>query len=129
MKIAHVALWTLDLERAADFWHQTFSARIGQLYHSQTNKGFISRFVTLQDGPTIELMTHPRLNQAPISSDTPVTGWAHIAISLGSEDAVRKLAEHMDGEQALVSAPRWTGDGFFEAVIRDPDGNLIEITA
>ncbi|HEE0241674.1 TPA: glyoxalase/bleomycin resistance/extradiol dioxygenase family protein, partial [Serratia marcescens] len=32
-------------------------------------------------------------------------------------------------EGILLSAPRWTGDGFYEAVIRDPDGNAIEITA
>lgn len=25
--------------------------------------------------------------------------------------------------------PRWTGDGFYEAIISDPDGNMIEITA
>ncbi|GGM18212.1 bleomycin resistance protein [Pseudomonas asuensis] len=128
MHIAHVALWTLDLERAADFWRRVFNATIGQPYHSQTNKGFVSRFVTLSEGPTIELMTHPSVNK-DVSSSPPLTGWAHIAISLGSEEAVKKLAEHMKDEHALVSAPRWTGDGFFEAVIQDPDGNLIEITA
>ena len=26
-----------------------------------------------------------------------------------------------------VSAPRMTGDGFYEAVIADPDGNRIEL--
>ncbi|WP_244748381.1 hypothetical protein [Mesorhizobium sp. 131-3-5] len=26
------------------------------------------------------------------------------------------------------AAPRLTGDGFYEAVIEDPDGNLIEVT-
>ncbi|MFO5512229.1 glyoxalase/bleomycin resistance/extradiol dioxygenase family protein, partial [Klebsiella pneumoniae] len=29
----------------------------------------------------------------------------------------------------LISPPRTTGDGYFEAVIADPDGNLIEIVA
>lgn len=29
----------------------------------------------------------------------------------------------------LVSGPRTTGDGYYEAVIRDQDGNLIEIVA
>ena len=27
----------------------------------------------------------------------------------------------------LLSAPRMTGDGFYEAVIADPDGNRIEL--
>ena len=29
----------------------------------------------------------------------------------------------------LISPPRTTGDGYYEAVIADPDGNLIEIVA
>ncbi len=29
----------------------------------------------------------------------------------------------------LVAAPRRTGDGYYEAIIRDPDGNLIELIA
>jgi lactoylglutathione lyase len=29
----------------------------------------------------------------------------------------------------VVSLPRWTGDGYFEAVVEDPDGNAVEITA
>jgi lactoylglutathione lyase len=128
MNIAHVALWTLDLERAAGFWRRVFNATLGEPYHSQTNKGFVSRFATLKAGPTIELMTHPDLSQTT-SSGSLQTGWAHIAISLGSEEAVKEMAAQMKDEHALVSAPRWTGDGFFEAVIRDPDGNLIEITA
>jgi lactoylglutathione lyase len=28
----------------------------------------------------------------------------------------------------LISPARMTGDGFYEAVLKDPDGNLIEIT-
>jgi lactoylglutathione lyase len=29
----------------------------------------------------------------------------------------------------IVSAPRLTGDGYYEAVISDTEGNLIEITS
>ena len=35
----------------------------------------------------------------------------------------------MAGLGLLASPPRWTGDGFYEAVTSDPEGNLIEITA
>jgi lactoylglutathione lyase len=129
MRIAHVALWTKDLERSADFWRIVFDAAIGSPYHSKTNKGFISRFVTLKDGgPSIELMTLPMLSKNELSVH-PLVGWAHIAISIGSESEVDTMAKRMLEQDALVSGPRWTGDGFYEAVIRDPDGNLIEITA
>jgi lactoylglutathione lyase len=55
-------------------------------------------------------------------------GWAHIALSLGDEGLVDQLAQRAQQEGILQASPRWTGDGFYEAIIRDPDGNAIEIT-
>ena len=56
-------------------------------------------------------------------------GYAHVAISVGSRDEVDRLAGRMaaDGVR-VVSQPRETGDGYYEAVVEDPDGNLVEIT-
>lgn len=28
----------------------------------------------------------------------------------------------------LLSGPRTTGDGYYESVVQDPEGNLVEIT-
>ncbi|RKF31490.1 VOC family protein [Paraburkholderia fungorum] len=126
MKIAHVALWTNDLDRAADFYRDMFGAEIGEMYRSERTQGFSSRFARLPDGPAIELMHLPKL--APHSMDDRRVGWAHIGISLGTEDAVIALARRMESNGALVSGPRWTGDGYFEAVVSDPDGNLVEVT-
>jgi lactoylglutathione lyase len=129
MKVAHIALWTRDLDRAAAFWQRTFHAEVGPQYLSKRNAGFRSRFVTLPEGPALELMTLPGLSDAASANAArPAHGWAHVAISLGSEEAVRAMADDMASQAALVSAPRWTGDGFYEAVIADPDGNLIEVT-
>jgi len=56
-------------------------------------------------------------------------GYAHIAISVGSRAAVDALASRMRGGGVRVqSGPRVTGDGYYESVVEDPDGNLIEIT-
>ena len=54
---------------------------------------------------------------------------AHIAIAVGSRDAVDRLVERMrtDGI-TIASEPRLTGDGYYEAVVIDSEGNLIEIT-
>jgi lactoylglutathione lyase len=143
-RIAHVALWTSDLERAAAFWERHFGAVVGPLYRSARRPGFASRFVALGDGPAIELMTAPWIDAGagdamPPPSATPPRedaaeiaerrGWAHVAVSLGSEDAVRALAARMEAAGHLLSPPRLTGDGFFEAVLSDPDGNLVEITS
>jgi lactoylglutathione lyase len=39
------------------------------------------------------------------------------------------LATKAAASGILLSAARMTGDGFYEAVLKDPDGNPIEITA
>ena len=128
MKLAHVALWCRDLDRAVAFWVDYFGAKAGERYASKRRLGFVSRFVTLDEGAMLELMSIPGLDaHAAQAADRP--GWAHVAISLGSEAAVDALAERMAGLGLLASPPRWTGDGFYEAVIRDPEGNFVEITA
>lgn len=128
MQVAHIALWTNNLEQAAAFWQEHFNATVGEAYHSKRREGFISHFVTLAHGPALELMTLPGLADKPPREDNR-TGWAHIAISLGSVEAVDKMVAALEPTGALVHAARWTGDGFYEAVIADPDGNLIEITS
>jgi lactoylglutathione lyase len=57
------------------------------------------------------------------------TGIIHIAIAVGSKEKVDALTAtlHKDG-YAVASAPRTTGDGYYESVVLDPEGNIIEIT-
>lgn len=126
ISIAHVALWTTDIDRLAMFWQTIFDAGVGEAYHSRNRPGFVSRFLTLESGPTIELMQGPWI-AAPDEPEERA-GYAHLALSLGSRDAVDAMATRAAGLDILVAAPRRTGDGFYEAVLRDPDGNLIEIT-
>jgi lactoylglutathione lyase len=126
MRLAHVALWTLDLDAAAAFWRRYFDADVGDLYESRNRPGFRSRFVSLPDGGAIELMAGPWV--AAVAPDERV-GWDHVAVSLGSKAAVDALAALCEADGCLLSAPRRTGDGFYEAVIAAPDGIRIEITS
>jgi lactoylglutathione lyase len=127
MQLAHAAIWTRDLAEATAFWQQYFAASIGAPYHSKRRPGFVSRFVTLPGTETrIELMSGPWI--APRTAVDRV-GWDHIAIALGDPAAVDTLAARCEADGLLVSAPRTTGDGFYEAVIAMPDGTRIEITA
>ncbi len=128
MKIAHVALWCRDLERAVAFWEKYFGAEVGAPYASARRPGFVSRFVRLAEGAELELMSAPWLEEG-VSPALERPGWAHVAVSLGSEAAVDALAARLSAEGLLVAAPRYTGDGFYEAVAQDPEGNLVEITA
>lgn len=124
--ISHVALWTRDLEVIARFWSSFFGAEVGEIYESRRRPGFRSRFLTLGDGPAFEIMEGPWVEPADPAEER--IGLAHVALSLGSEQAVDAMAARAEAEGILVAKPRWTGDGFYEAVVRDPDGNLIEIT-
>lgn len=127
MRIAHVALWTRDLDGAAGFCQRYLGADIGPLYASERRPGFVSRFVTLPaSGHHLELMTGPWVS-AP--EPTERTGWDHIAIAVPDKAGVDAMAARCNADGILVSGPRTTGDGHYEAVIRMPDGTRIEITA
>lgn len=104
-----------------------FDGEINEKYCSQTNPGFESFFVKIGDNIAIELMTKPGL--VALTADNNHTGWVHLAISVGGAENVDRLAKRADAQGILVSPPRTTGDGYYEAVIKDPDGNLIEIVA
>ena len=127
MKIAHIALWTRQLEQQARFWVAFFDGEINEKYCSQTNPGFESFFVRIGDDIAIELMTKPGLTA--LTADNNHTGWVHLALTVGATENVDRLAKRAAEQDILVSAPRTTGDGYYEAVIKDPDGNLIEIVA
>jgi lactoylglutathione lyase len=118
MKLAHVALWTNDLDAAA-FWRDYFSAAIGALYRSRRQQGFTSRFATLPGGLQLELMAAPWV-EGGAAQDRP--GWAHVALSLEGVDAVDAAAVRFAAHGLLVWAPRRTGDGFYEAVVPTPEG-------
>ena len=136
-RIAHVALWTLDvdrLERLRAFYVRHFGARTGAAYHSTRQPGFVSYFLELAGGAQLELMTLPAdasiPDVEPSNAATPRPGYAHIALSLGSTDAVDVMTARLASDGVPVrSAPRWTGDGYYESVVADPDGNLVELTA
>lgn len=61
MKIAHMALWTQNLEQQARFWVSFFDGKINEKYCSKTNPGFESYFVKIGEDIAIELMTKPGL--------------------------------------------------------------------
>lgn len=127
MKIEHIALWTSDLERLKSFYENFFGAASGNKY-TNPNTGFSSYFLSFDSGARLEIMTQTGL-ATPANSSAPQTGLTHFAISVGSQQAVEELTAQIEqvGYQ-VVSQPRTTGDGYFESVVADPDGNLVEIT-
>ena len=56
-------------------------------------------------------------------------GLTHLALAVGSEAAVDALTQRLRADGfAAIDGPRRTGDGYYESVVLDPDGNRVEIT-
>jgi lactoylglutathione lyase len=57
-------------------------------------------------------------------------GLTHFALAAGSEKQVDELTLRLEKDGfTVLHGPRRTGDGFYESVILDPDGNCIELIA
>lgn len=49
--------------------------------------------------------------------------------SLGSRESVNEMTVRLKNDgYRHISGPHVTGDGYYESVIEDPEGNLIELT-
>lgn len=128
-RIEHVAMWTHDLERLADFYREYFGARVGARYVNAA-KGFASRFLDFEGGARLELMSTTTLAPVEIARGAERVGLTHLALSVDGEARVDELARRLreDGYE-VIDGPRRTGDGYYEAVVLDPDGNRVEIAA
>jgi len=126
MHIDHVAIWTTDLERLRSFYATHFGASAGEKYTNPA-KGFQSYFLSFAGGARIEIMASTAL--ADSNQTDPHPGYAHLALSVGSEEAVDSLTNQLRAAGIpVVDGPRHTGDGSYESAVLDPDGNRIEIT-
>lgn len=126
MKIEHIALYVNDLERAKDFFTRYFHATAGEKYHNPKT-GFQSYFLSFQGECRLEIMSNPQMvNMEKLPART---GYAHIALSVGTKETVNSLTEQLrkDGYR-IISNPRITGDGYYESCLIDLEDNQIEIT-
>ena len=125
MRIDHVGLYVGDLARARDFFVTYFGMTVNGGYHNERT-GFRSYFLTLDDGARIELMQRPdmeNMKKPPLR-----TGYAHVAIGLGSRERVNELTRTLaEAGYAVISDPRVTGDGYYESCVLDAEGNAIEL--
>ena len=128
MKLDHVAIWAVDIEAMRTFYETYFDARSTPRYENQ-RKRFTSYFLTFPGGGRVELMHRPDVQQVPGSqSSAEVIGYAHLGVQLGSRAAVDALTKRLQGDGfPLLDGPRRTGDGYYESMVADPEGNRIVI--
>jgi lactoylglutathione lyase len=128
MKIDHIAIWTQHLEKMILFYKKYFHGKAGEKYLNP-RKNFESCFIKFDSGSRIELMEKLEVDSKLHNDIENYLGITHFAISTGEREKVDLLTEQLraDGYK-IIGEPRVTGDGFYESVILDPDGNKVEIT-
>lgn len=128
MRIEHIALWTHDIDRCVRFYSYYFQAMAGERYINAA-KGFESCFLRFSDGPRLEVMSTATLAPVTLPPGAQRMGFTHLAMAMGSEQAVDALTQQLKSDgYSVLDGPRRTGDGYYESVVLDPDGNRIEIT-
>jgi lactoylglutathione lyase len=128
MKIEHLAIWTKDLESLKEFYIKYFGMKCGEKY-SNTKKHFASYFLSFEGAETrLEIMSRPDIKELD-GQHSISYGLTHLSISVGSRSKVDSLTEKLRGDGYKIGGePRTTGDGYYESVIEDCDGNWVEIT-
>lgn len=128
MHIEHIAIWTKNLEQLKAFYETYFQAKSGPKYINARTR-FESYFREFASGARLELMSMPSIPETTNDDAQQFMGIIHFAISVGAEAQVDQLTARLrrDGYR-LMDGPRRTGDGYYESVVLDPDGNRVEIT-
>ncbi len=128
LRIEHVAFWTEDIERLVSFYAMSFGARTGPMYIN-AKRGYESRFLSFDGGARIELMKSSKIAPVVLERGAQRMGLTHLAVSVGSEQCVDELTSRLKkAGHTILDGPRHTGDGYYESVVLDRDGNRIEVT-
>ena len=128
MKIEHISIWAKDIEKLKHFYSRYFKAMAGEKYFNP-KKNFHSYFLSFETGCRLELMQMPGIQDKGSSDNDQYLGLTHLAISVGSRELVDHLTNQLRNDgYTIAGEPRKTGDGYYEGVVLDPEGNRIEIT-
>jgi len=129
IKFNHIAIWCKDLEIMKAFYIKYFGMSSNEKYVNPV-KNFESYFLSFTENSSaeLELMARPDIIEN-LSLRGNLMGFCHLALSVNNRNSVDILTDTLrsDGYK-IIGEPRVTGDGFYESVIEDPEGNWIEIT-
>ncbi len=127
MKIDHIAIWSLDIERLRNFYIKYFNAEANDVYEN-TEKGFKSIFLSFEEGARLEIMNMNGIQRTE-EPRRQYLGYCHLAMNVFNKSEVIKTTKKLEDDgYEVIGKPRITGDGYFESIVLDPDGNRIEIT-
>jgi HAD superfamily hydrolase (TIGR01509 family) len=125
MKLHHVGIEVKDLYAIELFYRKALGFTVRYRYVSRNTPGLRTVFLE-REGLQLELLERPR-------GDDFVARRAHapdhLSLDVADVDAEHARLAALDLPGAALSPPRNTGDGFRELTLRDPEGNVVEISA
>jgi lactoylglutathione lyase len=128
MKIDHIAIWTQHIDKMRHFYEKYFEGRSGEKYINP-RKNFESYFIDFDHGSRLELMEKLEVDSKLHDDIQNYLGITHFAFSAGNRVKVDQLTEQLRADgYTILGEPRVTGDGCYESIVLDPEGNKVEIT-
>ncbi len=124
MTLHHVGIEVKDLYAVELFYRRALGFTLRYRYVSRNTPGLRTVFLE-RDGVRLELLERPRpddfLARRAFAPD-------HLSLEVPDVDAEHARLAKLGWPGAVVTPPRNTGDGFRELTLRDPEGNVVELS-
>jgi HAD superfamily hydrolase (TIGR01509 family) len=124
MKLDHVGLEVLDLYSMELFYRKAFGFAPVYHYVSKSSPGLRTVFLE-KEGVRLELLERPR-DAAFLDRRDRIRD--HLSLEVDDPDAAAARISALAWPGVVVKPARETGDGFREAEVRDPEGNVVELS-
>jgi len=125
MKLEHIGIEVRDLYAVELFYRKALGFRPRYRYVSRNTPGLRTVFLE-RDGVRLELLERPRGEDLRARREG-VPG--HLAIEVPDVDAAHARLAALGLDGSALRPPRDTGDGYRELELRDPEGNVVELSA
>ena len=127
MTIEYRTILTKDIEKMEVFYLKFFEVNANEKYFNSIKK-ISSYFLSFSSEARIELMHRPDISKHLEGLEQNL-GFAHFAVALGSKQMVDDLTHTLRVKgYSILGERRTTGNGYYESVVADPEGNQIELT-
>jgi HAD superfamily hydrolase (TIGR01509 family) len=126
LQLHHVGIEVRELYAVELFYRKALGFQPRYRYVSQNTPGL--RTVLLEkDGVQVELLERPR-DEGFVTARRAGAA-AHLSLEVPDVDGAYARLAALGLEGGALGRPRNTGDGFRELELRDPEGNVIELSA
>ena len=102
MKLHHIAIWTFRLEELKEFYVRFLGGKSNEKYVNP-KKGFESYFISFDEGPSLELMSRPDVQNTVVEENR--VGLTHLAFTFpGDRKSTRLNSSHIEESRMPSSA-------------------------